>query len=174
MATQNTDIAAALWRDLNAWLLETEARLPTPDPQYDQTKYDGWLQRQRTTVLQKLEQEHADYLAGRLAAKRRRTGGAAPSLGTSCRFDLRDLGIVAITLRVMWLAPEKRAGFPMAPARVATRNIAGASSHGGKQFVFGTACLARRGVGYSLVDLGRWTVATCVGSKPWHTWGFPN
>jgi arylsulfatase A-like enzyme len=58
----NAAVAATLRKALDAWLSETAARIPTPDPQYDDAKYRDWLQRQRTTVLQQLERQHASYL----------------------------------------------------------------------------------------------------------------
>ena len=62
VAAQNADLATTLRKALDTWLSATEARIPTPDPQYDDAKYQDWLQRQRTTVLQQLERQHAGYL----------------------------------------------------------------------------------------------------------------
>ncbi len=59
---QNANGAATLRQALDDWLATTEARLPTQDPQYDDAKYQAWLQRQRTSVLQQLERQHAGYL----------------------------------------------------------------------------------------------------------------
>jgi arylsulfatase A-like enzyme len=62
VAARNRDLATQLRRDLDAWLEASGARLPMPDPQYDDRAYQAWLQRQRTTVLQQLEEQHAGYL----------------------------------------------------------------------------------------------------------------
>jgi arylsulfatase A-like enzyme len=62
VAADRAEVAAALREDLDAWLSATNARLPEPDPQYDDAKFQAWLQRQRTTVLRQLEQQHTDYL----------------------------------------------------------------------------------------------------------------
>ena len=59
---QRADVAAALRKALDTFLSTTGARFPVHDPQYDDAKYQAWLQRQRTTVLQQLEAQHAGYL----------------------------------------------------------------------------------------------------------------
>jgi arylsulfatase A-like enzyme len=59
---QNAEVAATLRKALDAWLAKTEARIPMLDPQYDDAEYQAWLERQRTTVLQQLERQHAAYL----------------------------------------------------------------------------------------------------------------
>ena len=62
MLARNAGIAQTLRKALDAWLSQTAARIPTPDPQYDDAKYQAWLDRQRTTVLEQLERQHAAYL----------------------------------------------------------------------------------------------------------------
>ena len=62
VAAQHADVALTLRKNLDAWLSATKARLPAPDPQYDNAQYQSWLQRQRTTILRQLEQQHAGYL----------------------------------------------------------------------------------------------------------------
>lgn len=60
--TRNAEVAKTLRKALDAWLSETKARIPKPDPEYDDAKYQAWLERQRTTVMQQLERQHAAYL----------------------------------------------------------------------------------------------------------------
>jgi hypothetical protein len=60
--TDNAEVAKTLRKALDAWLSETKARIPKPDPEYDDAKYQAWLERQRTTVMQQLERQHAAYL----------------------------------------------------------------------------------------------------------------
>jgi arylsulfatase A-like enzyme len=60
--SENADVAATLRKALDDWLTETNARIPKLDPEYDDTKYQAWVERQRTTVMQQLEQQHAAYL----------------------------------------------------------------------------------------------------------------
>jgi arylsulfatase A-like enzyme len=59
---QNALVATTLRKALDAWLSKTEARIPTPDPEYDDAKRQAWLERQRTTVMEQLERQHAAYL----------------------------------------------------------------------------------------------------------------
>jgi hypothetical protein len=59
---QHAEVAATLRKALDAWLTTTKAKIPSPDPQYDDAKYQAWLKRQRTTVMQQLERQHAAYL----------------------------------------------------------------------------------------------------------------
>ncbi len=52
---------AKLWNELQAWLKETGAKIPEPNPDYN----PAWAAQQQQTVLaqkNRLENQHADYL----------------------------------------------------------------------------------------------------------------
>lgn len=57
------DRVAALRQRLDQWLVETGARLPVPNPNYDAAVARKQLEHARTRRLQQLEAQHARYLA---------------------------------------------------------------------------------------------------------------
>ena len=54
--------AAALRKKLDAWLVETDAKIPQPDPRFDAAKKQEQLQFMRTKKMEQLEKQAADYL----------------------------------------------------------------------------------------------------------------
>jgi len=61
LATKETERAAQLWNELHAWLQQTGAKIPQPNPDYQ----DTWAEQHRKTALtikERLEKTHADYL----------------------------------------------------------------------------------------------------------------
>jgi len=62
LAARHPDRAQALRDALDTWLDQTKARIPVPDPEYRETAYQAWLDRQRGPVLQQLEKQHAAFL----------------------------------------------------------------------------------------------------------------
>jgi arylsulfatase A-like enzyme len=54
--------AETLRADLNTWLINVDARLPTTNPKFDQRKYDRQQRSIHEIQLQQLEQEHAEFL----------------------------------------------------------------------------------------------------------------
>ena len=58
----NRATANELRRRLYQWLVEVDARFPTPDPQYDPEKERDRLRTMEHDLLPKLEAEHAGYL----------------------------------------------------------------------------------------------------------------
>ncbi|HIQ20260.1 MAG TPA: DUF4976 domain-containing protein [Planctomycetes bacterium] len=62
VAAENPEMTRTLRRRLDAWLAETGAKLPVPDPEYDEAAFRAWLKRRRTTFMEQLEKRHAAYL----------------------------------------------------------------------------------------------------------------
>ncbi|MDA8743060.1 sulfatase [Rubripirellula amarantea] len=62
IASLHPDVEAELRSRLDAWLDETGAKLPKPDPRFDARKFEERLTRVRETLMPKLERQHADYL----------------------------------------------------------------------------------------------------------------
>jgi hypothetical protein len=61
MAGQEVAITHRLWTSLKAWLKETNAKIPQPNPDYQ----PDWEKQQRQAALatkERLEREHANYL----------------------------------------------------------------------------------------------------------------
>lgn len=58
----NAAVAARLRRRLDAWLAETGARFPGPDPQYDPGAEARYLEKMATEKMARLETLHAGYL----------------------------------------------------------------------------------------------------------------
>lgn len=56
------ETATDLRQRLDRWLLETGARLPVPDPQYDPEKEKAYLKKLAQELMPELEAEHAEYL----------------------------------------------------------------------------------------------------------------
>jgi hypothetical protein len=48
--------------ELDAWLKQTSANLPSPDPRFDASKAQKALQQMRTKNKARLEAQHAGYL----------------------------------------------------------------------------------------------------------------
>ena len=61
-APEHPSRAAELRAALDAWLAETDARFPTRDSEYDETKERQRLRELETDFMQRLEKQHADYL----------------------------------------------------------------------------------------------------------------
>jgi arylsulfatase A-like enzyme len=66
---EQTDLAlnypeevAGLKKKLDAWLADTGAIMPKPDPRFSQKKFDEKIEKARTQQLQSLEKSHAKYL----------------------------------------------------------------------------------------------------------------
>lgn len=62
VASQNSDTVAALKLQLDAWLADTGAKIPKPDPRFDQGKFDKRVQNSREVRMRKLEKQHAEFL----------------------------------------------------------------------------------------------------------------
>lgn len=62
LAKQNPERAVALKKKLDAWLAETGAIMPKPDPRFDKIKFEARLEKARTNQMPKLEKEHARFL----------------------------------------------------------------------------------------------------------------
>lgn len=62
MAGSNGKTAAALRQRLDAWLAQTGARLPVPDPAYDPDKERARLHQLEHELMPQLEKQHAEYL----------------------------------------------------------------------------------------------------------------
>ncbi len=56
------DRAEALRRELDAWLQETDAKIPQPDPRFDPVKKQQQLHSRRTALKERLEKQHARFL----------------------------------------------------------------------------------------------------------------
>jgi len=63
LAAAETDRTRAMRAELDAWLQETHAQLPTPDPQFNSARRDAHWQRMAGQVMQRLEQQHAEFLS---------------------------------------------------------------------------------------------------------------
>jgi arylsulfatase A-like enzyme len=62
VASTNSEILAGLEFQLNAWLKETHAIFPTPDPNFDPLKREEKWSQMKTKGMQRLEQQHAGFL----------------------------------------------------------------------------------------------------------------
>lgn len=62
LAAQHPEVVAELRHRLDAWLADTGAKIPQPDPRFRQEKFDSRMKKVREVQLPKLEQQHADYL----------------------------------------------------------------------------------------------------------------
>jgi hypothetical protein len=62
LAASHPEKVAELKKKLDAWMKETGAKLPKPDPRFSQDKFDAKLKRVREDQMPKLEKQHADYL----------------------------------------------------------------------------------------------------------------
>tara|TARA_B100001123_G_scaffold213468_1_gene241049 strand:- start:5412 stop:6929 length:1518 start_codon:yes stop_codon:yes gene_type:complete len=62
LASQHSDVAAAMRERLDAWLVETGAKLPIPDPEYDADKESERLHHLGHEFMEELEDQHAGYL----------------------------------------------------------------------------------------------------------------
>ena len=62
VAAGHPDKAAELRQRLDAWLVEVDAKLPVPDPEYDAEKEKARLASLENERMPQLEKEHADYL----------------------------------------------------------------------------------------------------------------
>lgn len=62
LAKKESEQTARLWTQLQAWLEETGARLPTPNPEY-QPVWEVQQQKAAISQMNRLENEHAGYLA---------------------------------------------------------------------------------------------------------------
>jgi arylsulfatase A-like enzyme len=58
----NEELASKLRHRLDQWLLEVEAKLPAPDPEYDPAKEESYLQNVEHELMPNLEAQHAQYL----------------------------------------------------------------------------------------------------------------
>jgi arylsulfatase A-like enzyme len=62
LLAEQGSIALVLRAALDAWLEEVDAKLPTPDPQYDDAKFLKWLNQQQTSVMNNVERQHSRFL----------------------------------------------------------------------------------------------------------------
>lgn len=62
VASQHPEVTAKLRQRLDGWLAATDAKIPQPDPRFQQEKMDAQLDRARTEWMPQLEKQHADYL----------------------------------------------------------------------------------------------------------------
>ncbi len=62
MATAHPEKVSELQNRLNKWLAETGATFPARDPRFSLDKFDAKIETARTTRMQKLEKQHADFL----------------------------------------------------------------------------------------------------------------
>ena len=62
VAMQHPERVAEMKKRLDAWLTETGAKIPQPDPRFNQTKFDARMKKVRDVQMPKLEKQHADYL----------------------------------------------------------------------------------------------------------------
>ncbi|WP_442505149.1 sulfatase [Novipirellula sp. SH528] len=62
VATQHPERVAEMKKRLDAWLMETGAKIPQPDPRFNQAKFDARMKKVRDVQMPKLEKQHADYL----------------------------------------------------------------------------------------------------------------
>mgnify|MGYP002622719172 FL=1 len=53
---------AAMWQELRAWLAETEAEMPSENPNFDAEKFAQDLERDKRTRIRNLERQHARFL----------------------------------------------------------------------------------------------------------------
>jgi len=62
VAATNRELAAELRQRLDNWLAEIDAKLPTPDPQYEPAKEKEYIHSLEHELMPKLEAQHAQYL----------------------------------------------------------------------------------------------------------------
>jgi arylsulfatase A-like enzyme len=62
VADRHPDRLASMKSRLQAWLTETSAKFPKPDPQFDPEKREARWENLRTVGKRRLEQRHAEYL----------------------------------------------------------------------------------------------------------------
>jgi arylsulfatase A-like enzyme len=62
LAAANPEKTAELKKRLDAWLLDTGAILPRPDPRFSRERFGKRIDKARTTLQRKLERRAADYL----------------------------------------------------------------------------------------------------------------
>jgi arylsulfatase A-like enzyme len=62
VARNQPDVTARLKSELDEWLAETAARLPTPNPKFDTAAFEKQKMRIREQQLPRLEREHANFL----------------------------------------------------------------------------------------------------------------
>lgn len=62
LAAQHPEKVAELKKKLDAWLADTGAIMPKPDPRFSQNKFEAKLEKARTQQMQGLEKSHAKYL----------------------------------------------------------------------------------------------------------------
>jgi arylsulfatase A-like enzyme len=62
VASQHPETVAEMKKRLDAWLSDTSAKIPQPDPRFTQEKFDARLKRAREVEMPRLETQHADYL----------------------------------------------------------------------------------------------------------------
>ena len=63
IADKHADKMASLGDQLDAWLAETGARIPTPDPEYNEALAKEWLDRMTNERWPRLEQQRKNYLS---------------------------------------------------------------------------------------------------------------
>ncbi len=62
LAAENPEVVAGLKKKLEAWMAETGAIMPKPDPRFSQERFEKKLEKARTKKQQSLEKNHANYL----------------------------------------------------------------------------------------------------------------
>ena len=62
LATQQPETVSNLRKRLDSWLAETGALFPERDPRFNQEKFDGKIEHAKTTRMQQLEKQHANFL----------------------------------------------------------------------------------------------------------------
>jgi len=62
VVSENGDLATTLRERLDRWLIETDAKFPVPDAEYDPEKQSAYLRKLEQEWMPKLEAEHAQYL----------------------------------------------------------------------------------------------------------------
>ncbi len=62
VAAMNQELASEFRHRLDQWLLEVNAKMPAPDPEYDPAKEESYLNKLKHELMPKLEAQHARYL----------------------------------------------------------------------------------------------------------------
>lgn len=62
LASAHPERVDALRKRLDVWLSDTGARMPRPDPRFDEARFEARLNRARTQLMNKLEDNHQYYL----------------------------------------------------------------------------------------------------------------
>lgn len=62
VGSSNSELADELRKRLDAWLVEVDAKLPTPDPEHDPVKERARLLHLENELMTELEKQHAEYL----------------------------------------------------------------------------------------------------------------